>query len=509
MAASGEILISMKRAMQRAFNNVYGSIRRPMFGPKTMRTCIALLSGVVIVGTAGVAFAMRFNLSTAGSLELLLIVLIALRWGRIPATIASVVAVFCLNYLFIPPIFKLTVSEPANWISLLTFESTALLVGALSSRARINAAQADLQRQRAAKLYELSRAILLLDWRNSTAGQLSALIREMVGVESVDLWVVYDPARNSRGHEDLLSEDSAEQTYCEGRDSDDHDLGTSRRILRLGTTPIGAMVLRGWDVDPLLADAVASLSAIAFERARSLENEKRAEASRNIEQLRTAVLDGLAHAFKTPLTAIQTASSGLLAIGQMTETQTELVSIIDGEAGMLSKLATRLLQTAALEAKQVRLRRSKFPAVALLESLIQAQEQTVRDRIEVTAASSVIFVEADAELIRLAILQLLDNAVKYSKVDSKIQISVAQGEVETLIRVTNSGAAIRAEERDRVFERFYRGADAVRGPAGTGLGLSIVKKIAEAHQGHTWVECDGDKTSFIFALPNHKGVNNG
>ncbi|HEY3989240.1 MAG TPA: ATP-binding protein [Acidobacteriaceae bacterium] len=474
----------------------------------TMRISIALLSVVLVVSAAGAAFAMRFNLSTAGSLELLLVVLIALRWGRFAATIASVVAVFCLNYLFIPPIYKLTVAEPKNWVSLLTFESTALLVGALSSKARINAAQADLQRQRMAKLYELSRAILLLDWRDSTAGQLASLIREMVGVESVDLWVIYDPERSPTDHEDLLSKDSAEQTY-EGNDSDDIDAGTSRRILRLGTTPIGTMVLRGWEIDPLLADAVASLAAIAFERARSLENEKRAEASRNVEQLRTAVLDGLAHAFKTPLTAIQTASSGLLAIGQMTDTQTELVSIIDGEAGMLSKLATRLLQTAALEAKRVRLSRSKFSAVELLERLIQTQEPHVRDRIEVIAASPMILVEADAELIRLAVLQLLDNAVKYSKVDSTIQVSVMQGEVETLIRVVNWGTAIRAEERDRVFERFYRGADAVRGPAGTGLGLSIVKKIAEAHQGRTWVECEGDKTTFVFALPNHKGVSNG
>lgn len=495
--------------MRRNFKNMYGSTLRRRVGPKTMRISIAVLSVALVLGAAGVAFAMRFNLSTAGSLELLLIVLIALRWGRIPATIASVAAVFCLNYLFMSPIFKLTVTEPENWVSLLTFESTALLVGALSSKARINAAQADLQRQRTAKLYELSRAILLLDWRNSTAGQLASLIREMVGVESVDLWVIYDPARSSTDHDVLLSEDSAERTYCEGRDSDDLDLGTSRRVLRLGTTPIGAMVLRGWDIDSLLADAVASLAAIAFERERSLENEKRAEASRNIEQLRTAVLDGLAHAFKTPLTAIQTASSGLLAIGQMTETQTELVSIIDGEAGMLNKLASRLLQTAALEAKQVRLSRSKFSAVELIESLIQAQEQSVRSRIEVITASPAIFVEADAELIRLAVLQLVDNAVKYSTVGSRIKISVAQGDVETLITVVNSGVTIRAEERDRVFERFYRGADAVRGPAGTGLGLSIVKKIAEAHQGRTWVECEGDTTSFVFALPNHRGVSNG
>jgi two-component system sensor histidine kinase KdpD len=171
----------MKRAMRRTLKNTFGSTLRRRLGPKTIRVCIALLSAVLVVGAAGVAFAMRLNLSTAGSLELLLVVLIALRWGRIPATIASVVAVFCLNYLFMPPIFRLTVADPGNWVSLLTFESTALLVGALSSKARINAAQADLQRQRTAKLYELSRAILLLDWGSSTSGQLDSLIREMVG----------------------------------------------------------------------------------------------------------------------------------------------------------------------------------------------------------------------------------------------------------------------------------------------------------------------------------------
>jgi len=75
--------------------------------------------------------------------------------------------------------------------------------------------------------------------------------------------------------------------------------------------------------------------------------------------------------------------------------------------------------------------------------------------------------------------------------------------------VRDFGPGFADEDRPLVFERFYRGADAVRGPAGTGLGLSVVKKIAEAHQGRTWVESEGDKTSFVFALPNHKGVSHG
>ena len=194
------------------------------------------------------------------------------------------------------------------------------------------------------------------------------------------------------------------------------------------------MVLRGWDIDPLLADAVASLAAIAFERARSLEMRSERKQVGMSEQLRTAVLDGLAHAFKTPLTAIQTASSGLLAIGQMTDTQTELVTIIDGEVGMLSKLATRLLKTAALEAKQVRLMPLEvFRSGVVGRSGAVPGGDYPRSHRGDCADSPMIVVEADAELIRLAVLQLVDNAVKYSKVDSRIQISVAQGEVETLI----------------------------------------------------------------------------
>ncbi len=129
--------------MQRRIDNLYRYIPRLRFGRKIIRILLAFYSVALVAAASSIAFWLHFNLSTAGSLELLVIVLIALRWGRIPATIASVVAVFCLNYLFIPPIFNLTVTDPENWTSLLTFESTALLVGALSSKARINAAEAE------------------------------------------------------------------------------------------------------------------------------------------------------------------------------------------------------------------------------------------------------------------------------------------------------------------------------------------------------------------------------
>ena len=448
-------------------------------------------------GVAGGSFLLHLNLSTAGSLELLAILLIALRWGFGMATIVSLTAVAGLNYLFTAPLFEFTVSDPENWISLATFEGTALLVSGLSSKVRLHAAQVELQRARAEKLYLLSRAVLLIDSRRAIGEQLAGLIRELIGVKEVELWVLHEGASLP----EQVEVGSARATYTAGLDSDDEE--TSRRVLRLGITSVGAMVMRGWEMDGSLADAVASLAAVALERGRALQKENRAEAERNTERLRTGVLDGLAHGFKTPLTAIQTASSGLLAIGGLSATQAELVSIVDEEATKLGRMTTRLLQTAALDAREVRLQRSFAAVGALVSGVIAEMDETARARVVVWIDAGVESVQVDAEMIVLALLQLLDNAAKYSEVGTEIEVRVWQSERETMLEVTNRGAAIRGEERDRIFERFYRGVDAVRGPTGTGIGLSVVKKAVEAHGGDVRVECDDGRTRFVLRLPRN------
>jgi len=471
-----------------------------------------LLMGIVAIvltcSIAVLAFLLHFNLSTAGSLHLLLVVLVALHWGFAEATAISITSVICLDYLFTPPVFTFSVNSPEDWISLATFQAAALLVSRLSSKVREHATQTEVERTRTATLYELSRAVLLIETRGSVIDQLSALIRELLRAESVDLWTLADTFSTAAKDESRPATLSGEKNLA-GSDSDDVSTGTSHRVLRLGTTPIGMMVLHHWETDPLLADAVASLAALALERARALQKENRAEAARNAEQLRTAVLDGLAHGFKTPLTAIQTASSGLLAIGQLSDTQTELVSIIDEEVTMLTRLTTRLLQTAALEVREIRLCRSELSIVDLLESVIEQQTGEDRSRLTLSAGSEMALIEVDRQLVELAVLQLVDNALKYSAVGSMIDVSASQDEFETRITVSNSGSTVRAEERERIFERFYRSTDTAHGPTGTGLGLSVVKKTAEAHGGAVQVSSEDGKTSFSFTLQQHKGTRNG
>ena len=141
-----------------------------------------LLFGTSAIAIAVIGFLLRVNLSTAGSLELILVLLVALRFGFVQATVVSVTAFWCLNFLFTAPFFTFVVADPQNWVSLVTFEVTALLVSGLSDKVRLHAAQAEDQRARAVKLYELSRAVLLIDQRRSTSDQLCGLIREIFKV---------------------------------------------------------------------------------------------------------------------------------------------------------------------------------------------------------------------------------------------------------------------------------------------------------------------------------------
>src|SRR5271154_5772716 len=153
---------------------------------------VGLLLATSAIAIAVIGFLLRVNLSTAGSLELILVLLIALRFGFVQATVVSVTAFWCLNFLFTAPLFTFVVADPQNWVSLVTFEATALLVSGLSNQVRLHAAQAEDQRARAVKLYELSRAVLLIDQRRSASDQLCALIREIFKVNDVQFWIVDD-----------------------------------------------------------------------------------------------------------------------------------------------------------------------------------------------------------------------------------------------------------------------------------------------------------------------------
>jgi two-component system sensor histidine kinase KdpD len=429
----------------------------------------------------------------------------SLTYGIWQATLVSLVAVSCLNYFFIPPILSFTVSDPRDWLALISFQVCALLVSRLSSREQKIARDANYQRIQMKKLYELSRGILLFDLHQPPGRQLVQLIRRIFLADDVAIFDAGPALMDHEGSWSIEEQQAAKATYFTDRNEDDPDSRFTQRVIRIGTTSIGAMAIRG-DIDPLIANSIASLAAIGFERHRSYEKEARAESAQQAEQLRAAVLDALAHAFKTPLTAICTASSGLLEMDTLDKAEAELAMLITEEAVNLNQLCTRLLQTAKLEASSVTLRTEPVVVSKLVKDVVADLSGTLKGhQIEMSIEESDTPLQGDRELLKMILTQYLDNAAKYSSAATPIGITVRESKSELFLSVRNQGSLIQMQDRERVFERFYRGADAKQRAPGTGVGLSIVKKAAEAHHGHVWVVSGLDEgTTFFLSMPKLK-----
>lgn len=437
-----------------------------------------------------------------GFLYLVLVVLAALYGGFWQATVVSVVAAACLNYFFVPPIFSFA-NSLANWVALGAFEFTALVISRLSLRAQLRATEAIAGRRDMERLYETSRRILLLDSSGEAGSHIASLIGEIFELKTVQLF----DALSSRVYESGTSPHGNERqtgnAYVLDEDTYDHATRTWFCVLRLGARPVGGLALHDTGMTKLAATALASLSGIALERVRALQRESHAQATRQTEQLRTAVLDALAHQFKTPLTIARTASSGLLALGGLSELQTELITDIDQQASKLDHLASRLLGAAMLDSEEFKPRREALLFSRLIDSAIDKLDQPAdRERIHASVPNCEVPVFADRELILTSLVQLFDNAIKYSEPESPIDITFVGGETEVVLTVRSRGLVVTPQDRERIFERFYRAPETHHLPAGTGLGLSIVKKIVEAHHGHVWAEGETDYgTSFSMSLP--------
>jgi two-component system, OmpR family, sensor histidine kinase KdpD len=454
----------------------------------------------------GVIYLSHGKALTAGLIELVLVMLIAFQWGFLEAVVVSVLAVACLDYFYMPPIFSLYERDPQDWISSGIFVTIALTAGHFADRIKRKAIQTESERTRLEKLYLTSRDILMLDRSDQVGAQLTRLIADTFHVDAVALWDARE-ARMDKAGKDAIPDDEVRATYFHEIYENDLVSCKFKRVLRLGTRPVGAIYIAGAShedhLDPRSVDAIASLSAIALERAHSFAAESNAEAAKRSEQLRSTVLDGLAHAFKTPLATIQSASSGLLEINSLEYPERELLSLIDEQATRLSKLTNQVLQTAELDQRQLEVDHEKICLDQLFRFFKAEAVHTLTDHpLRIIDETTDSYVWADTRLLEMALLQFLDNASKYANPRSPITLRITATDTEVVFSVQNEGSFVPPEERLRIFQRFYRSPGSQHRAPGTGIGLSVAKRIAEAHTGRVWVESDSEaSTSFFFALP--------
>jgi len=461
---------------------------------------IAIIAAITWVGYG----LLPVNETTAGFAYLLAILFIAARWGLAESITASLTAVLAYNFFFLPPIGKFTIADPQNWVALFAFLATAITASHFSRQAKMRALEAMDRQKEMETLYAFSRSILLIQPSQPVAKQLAMQIAQTFNASAVALYDRESGQTYHSGPEDFPDpDDQLRKAAVEGtffRDDATRSLITS---VRLGAQPIGSLGLRGADLSDSALQGLANLVAIGLERNRALASASRAEAARQSDELKSTLLDALAHEFKTPLTSIKAASTALLSSDGLEPGQRrELLSVVDEEADRLSILVTEAIQMARIEAGRVHLRRDHQDVPGLIESVLEKLKPRTEERaIQVRISSQIPPIWVDRELIEVALRQLIDNALKYSPPDTPVRVEAEAESGRVIVSVADSGPGIPEAEQTRIFEKFYR-ADAARHVPGAGLGLVIAREIIHANGGEIWVESKpGEGSIFRFSVP--------
>ncbi len=462
--------------------------------------------GMLCVAMIGVlASWLPWLLPVVGLLSFLVVVPIALWSGFWQAVVVSLSAVAVQTYFTAQQARFNPEADAANTVSLFAFIVTALLVSRLSARATEHSQEAELWGGQMHDLYEFTRRTLQMNLHVEPGAQLAELVHEIFALEAV---VVFDADLHKTYQAGYWAEnpqEMAQNVYYFETSDDDEQTGIGRRVVRLGTVPVGSLVVRG-ETSPLTNNAIASLIAITFDRYRAFANETRIESERHTEQLRATVLDSLAHAYKTPLTAIRAASSGLSEMGHLSAAQADLVSLIDEQAGLLSELTTRLLRTARLDAGEVAVHAVPVDVGAMIDEVVASlRERLASMKLVIDLPDDGLMLCCDRELISMLLTQYIDNACKYSIFGTAITIRAVEQKSEVIFSVHSYGPVIPMADRERIFDRYYRSSTSSNRASGTGIGLSVAKRAAMIHGGYVWVNSDEvEGTTFYAAIPSQQ-----
>ena len=464
------------------------------------RSGLLAVPGTLAVGLLTfICYGLRLDLTVTGFLYLIIVVLQSLIGDFVSSAVVSIIADLCLNFFFAPPLFSFRVSDSSDFWALIAFLITGMVITRLTTKVRREMQVSEVQRREMKLLYELSQRLFALDPGEEMLPKSVALFRTVLGLRAVCLYDGMNAELHSNGESQSRLADRTRAAYISRQNSDDAVSGVFTRALRAKGNTMGAIGLEGLHDAELTAGPLAELAAAMLERVRVFRDASHADAAAQAEVFRGAILDALAHEFKTPLATIVTAAGGLRETGGLRPEQLELAEMAEMEASRLGLLTSRLLRIARLDKEEVKPQLELTDLAELVTHLADQYEERWTDR-KLSLSKDVLTAEvfADAELLRLAVRQLLDNACKYSPSGTVVKIGIAEQHEVVTVRVWNSGNPLPVNERSRIFERFYRGTDARQVAPGSGLGLYVARKIVQAHGGSLDLESDD--------APNSEGV---
>lgn len=434
--------------------------------------------------------------------------------GRGPAIFFSCAAVLAFNFFFTEPHFTLLVHDSQYLFTFFVMLTIGVLVSTLTARLREQSRAALIGQQRSELLYRVTRVLSGASGRDEIARAAERLVAEAVGLEVVVL------VGDERGQLDLAPapawlRDSPPLRELARRAGEGGRPAAAAEALALPLSVpervLGALVARSGRPERLtqeeprrILETVAGQVAQALQRERLAEGVHQATAQAEAEMLKNALLSSVSHDLRTPLACIAGASSSLLEAGAELdpEERQDLLRTIFSEADWLSRFVDNLLQMTRFAAGGVQARREWHVLEDLVGSaLTRLAGQLGRHRLRTEVGPELPLVSVDGVLIEHVLLNLLENATRYTPPGSDIEVSArVQGDA-LVVAVADRGPGVAAAEKELVFEKFYRGEQS-RAARGAGLGLTICRAVVLLHGGRMWVEDrSGGGARFCFSLP--------
>jgi two-component system sensor histidine kinase KdpD len=432
--------------------------------------------------------------ATVALLLVLVIVQVARLWGWAEALTAAIAGAIGFEYYFLPPRGFGTAS-PEHWLALAAFAVTAVVTGQIAAqldRRRIGAVRKQTEME---QLYRLVNALLENDSTESTVFQLAGHLVEIFGFDGVALCDKHSGQivrAGARG--DAVSDEALHDAANSGSLRKDADSGFSLVPIRYGGELMGSVAISGSTVSEPLLNAIAGRVGLGLARLYAMEKTTEAEVVRRSGELKSAVMDAMAHEIRNPLNSIRIAATALLTDDSEEEPdrngscRREMLSIIDEEVSRMDRFLDETAQLSRLEADHIELKKAPENIGQLIPGAIAEVGAVAGERvIDIRVPAALPPAECDRDLIALVLRQLLNNAFKYSPGDSPLTVSAEFTGADIVIDVVDHGPGVAEEERERIFEKYYRGRAASSGTRGTGLGLASAKAIVQAHGGRIWV----------------------
>ncbi len=478
-------------------------------------------AAAVVAAATGLARLMApfLERSNVVMVYLLAVTLVAMRGGRGPSLLASVLSVAAFDFFFVPPHLTFAVADTQYLVTFAVMLVVALVVSGLTVRLRTQAAAARERERRTAALYALSRDLASTRGTDELATTAARHIGEVFRSEVVVLLPDAGGELRPRGGVPPFAQDANElavaRWVCEHRQP--AGLGTATLPgaaalylpLMSPRGPLGALGIRPADRGALETpeerhhlETFAYQTAVALERARLAEEAQEAQVRIETERLRTSLLSSVSHDLRTPLATITGAVGTVLDGPAPLDPDTrELLEAVHEEAERLNRLIQNLLDMTRLESGMVQPRRAWHALEDIVGAALGRLEKQLAGRpVRTRIAPDLPLVPVDDVLLEQVFVNLLDNALKYTPPDGPIAITAVGTEDAVRVEVADRGPGLPPGQEDRVFEKFYRGG--ARTGRGAGLGLAICQAIVRAHGGRIWAHnLPEGGAAFLFTLP--------